>query len=251
MKVSLLGSPFRRRKRREIRVERVTKRMFRKIVGTGAGLILVAALFAAPLAGASSFEFQFDHILTGSPAPAASPPWIDATYADVSGGVLLSIANVGLSTGEFVSQVDFNLNPAYDPSGPTSLTFTPQSQTGVFDLPTISAGNDTIRGGAGGAYDISFAFNPSNQGGLHRFDDSDSVSYLISGIAGLKASDFLFLSSDTLTGVYADAHIQLGGGNSVWVNPTQVPEPSALALMALGLIACLAARHGQPVRGEK
>ncbi len=163
----------------------------------------------------------------------------------------MTIANVGLSTGEFVSRVDFNLNPAYDPSGPGSLTFTPQTQSGVFDLPTISAGDDTIRGGGGDTYDISFAFSTSNQGGLHRFDDSDSVSYLISGITGLKASDFVFRGGDSLAGSYADAHIQLGNANSVWVNPIQIPEPSALALIGLGLIACLVGTRRQSVQGER
>ncbi len=228
-----------------VNVERALNRGCRRVAGLGAGVVLVGALLAPSGAGAADFLSPFDHIYAGSTPPAASPPWVDATLQDVSGGVRLSIANVGLSPGEFVSAVYFNLNPAYDPSGPGSLTFTLQSQSGLFDLPTVSGSKDAFIAGGNARFDVGFAFSPAGSG-QRRFDGSDSVSYLISGIPGLQASDFAYTSSGASSGLYAAAHIQgiASGTTSVWANPTAIalvpePEPGMLFLLAASLWAGL------------
>jgi hypothetical protein len=213
-----------------------------RIIGLGIAIVLAGALWAPLDAGAAGFELQFNQIFSGTIPPAASPPWVDATFEDVGGGVLVTIANVGLSTGEFVSEVDFNLNPGYDPTGPGSLTFALQSQSGVFDLPTISGAMDAFKADGDGNYDVQFLFS-TQDGASHRFMDSSSVSYLISGISGLQASDFAYVSSGSKGGLYSATHIQgiNSGANSVWANPSQVsqipePNPSVLFILAASLL---------------
>ncbi len=221
------------------RIERLLKRVSRQTSALAVSVVLAAALYAPSNAAGTGFQLQFDHIYSGTVPPAHSPPWVDATFQDVSGGVLLSIANVGLSAGEFVSGLSLNLNPAYDPNGPGNLTFTLQSQTGLFDAPTVAGANDAFRAGGDGLFDIQFAFSP-RAGSQYRFDDSDSVSYLISGIPGLQASDFAYVSDGTRGGFYGAVHIQgiaTGGTTtSVWANPSgisQIPEPNSAVLLVL------------------
>ncbi len=221
----------------------------------GVAVVLTAGLLATPNAGAADYLGQFDHIFSGTNPPAAPPPWVDVEFKDVSGGVLFKVSDVGLSPGEFVSEVDLNLNPAYDPTGPARLTFTLQGQSGTFGLPTISTGDDALKAGGDGYYDISLAFSTSNQGnGRNRFGGTDSVSYLISGIPGLQASDFVFRSSDGINGLFGEAHILgiaiPGGTSSVWADASQitpVPEPAPGILLFLG-ITLWAGVHSQLTR---
>ena len=86
-------------------VKHLVERMFCQVAGAGLGAVLAMALLAPATAGASDVLLQFNQVYSGTNPPAASPPWMDANFEDVTGGVLVTIANVGLSPGEFVSKM--------------------------------------------------------------------------------------------------------------------------------------------------
>ena len=75
------------------------------------------------------------------------------------------------------------------------------------------------------------------------FSANDSITYKITGIAGLTAADFDYLSQPAGGSgpFYAAAHIQgLANGDSTWIEPGQgpinvVPEPSPLSLFAMSI----------------
>jgi hypothetical protein len=194
-------------------------------------------------AWASGAVFQFDAPFPADPSPAGSAPWVEAFFQDVSPGtVQLTITNVGLTTGEFVAGDGnganggffFNLNPVFDPD---SLVFDLVSSNGNFS-PVIKAGIDGFKADGDGKYDIRFDFSQGT------FTVNSSITYLISGIPGLLASDFAYLSAPAGGSgpFYAAAHVQglpsSGGATSTWLSAslyldTSVPEPSPVALCSL------------------
>jgi hypothetical protein len=196
-----------------------------------ASLVLAVAgpVSAATIVFDSSYEFS------GGASPAGAAPWLRATFDDggKAGEVTLTFEATNLVDTEFVSNLYFNLDPAFDP---TQLVFGPITKVGSFDDPSISTAVDAFKADGDGKYDLLFAFATSGAGGgIHRFGAGESMQLTISGIAGLVASSFNFLSApDGGHGPYLTAaHVQSIGraGDSGWVT---VPEPSGVALAALG-----------------
>lgn len=214
----------------------------RRFLRGGACTVLTVFLAgAAHNAGASDFYFYFDNVFSAVEvsAPAGPPPWVDAHFQDVTPGtVLLTLDNLGLSGAEFLSELYVNLSTAFDPA---SLDFTYVGSSGSFTLPAISAAANGYKADGDGYYDVGFAFE-TGHGSAERFDAGESVTYEISGIPGLVATDFI-AGSEMGGGAgtwYAAAHIQGIGSSSssVWASPlgvTPVPEPSGGALLVLGL----------------
>jgi hypothetical protein len=202
-------------------------------------LALTAALIFAQQAKASVIAYNFDTVFSGSTPPAAPGPWIQATFQDVTPGTVdLTVTNVGVSTGEFISGVYFNLKPT---DSATNLTLTLTSSHGSFTIPTISLGTDSFKADGDGKYDILLSFDTSNG---KTFTVNDSVTYRLTGIAGLTAVDFEYLSAPAGGSgpFYAAAHYQgtpPNNGGSCWVEPDMgpqivtVPEPAPQLLMAL------------------
>jgi hypothetical protein len=197
-----------------------------------AGLLLAVAgpLSAASLIFDSSIEFS------GATAPSGAPPWLRATFDDggKAGSVMLTFEALNLTGDEFVSELHFNLDPTLDP---TLLTFGPITKFGSFDDPTISTGADAFKADGDGKYDLQFAFSISGQGGgSSRFGAGESMSLAISGIAGLVASSFDFLSApDGGSGPFLTAaHVQGIGPRGAFSGWVTVPEPSGAALAGLG-----------------
>jgi hypothetical protein len=201
--------------------------------------VLLAALALAAAAGPLSagtlvFDSSFEYS-SGTP-PAGASPWLRATFDDggKSGSVTLTFAAQNLVGSEFVSNLYFNLDPTLDP---TQLVFGSITKVGAFDDPTITAGDDAFKAGPDGKFDVQFAFATSGAGGgSHRFGAGESMSLTISGIAGLVANSFNFLSApDGPIGPYPTAaHVQgIGrdGTGSGWVT---VPEPTGMALAGFG-----------------
>jgi hypothetical protein len=212
--------------------------------GGAAGVaFLVIALFGPAKSTASGVLYQFDNVFSysGSASSPAEPgPWVDATLQDNANGVLLTVNNLGLSGGEFLSQLYLNINPL---DNVQNLTFTFVSGTSGVNAPTIQTGEDGFKADGDGKYDMLFNFATSNSG---RFGAGDSLTYLIAGISGLSSSDFKYLS--TSAGgehgpFYGAAHIQgiagETGSDSVWLDPSlgpqiiPVPEPSPTAFTAV------------------
>jgi hypothetical protein len=216
---------------------------FRKVVLNIVAAGMTAAGFLLPTkANASGILYQFDTPFPSDASPAGSSPWIDASFQDVGGGVLLTVNNVGLTSSEFLQGngsganggIFFNLNPN---DNPTSLTFSLVSQSANFGT-YINTGENAFKADGDGKYDIVFDFS------THSFAGGASFSYLISGIAGLTASDFAYLSAPAGGSgpFYAAAHVMglpPNASNSTWIEPgsgalqlNPVPEPSSFALIA-------------------
>ncbi len=205
---------------------------------------LVAALLCPLTLTANVLIYHFDiggdPIFSGTP-PAGPPPWIDATFADIAPGtVQLTVAAVGLTGTEKVTEFYLNLDPAL---AATSLAFGFVSGTGAFNLPAIQTGTDAFKADGDGKYDILFNFS---QTPATAFTGGDSVTYQITGISGLTASSFVFYSAPAggHGPFLAAAHVQGISATSTsdtttysgWLAPSQVspiPEPASAALLLL------------------
>ena len=220
------------------------------VVRSAPGVVLAAMLLLSAKANASSLLYQFDTPFPSDPSPAGSGPWIDASFQDVSGGVLLTITNVSLISGEFIQGNGsganggffFNLNPN---DNPNNLVFTSVYANGNFGT-SILTGENAYKADGDGKYDIVFDFS------THNFSVGSSISYLISGIPGLNADSFAYLSAPAGGSgpFYAAVHVMglpPNASNSTWVEPgggpqvVPVPEPApaVLAAVSFGLWGAL------------
>ncbi|MGN6643759.1 MAG: PEP-CTERM sorting domain-containing protein [Verrucomicrobiota bacterium] len=222
---------------------------------SGSIVVFAACSLASfiPSQAAATFVYHFniggDPVFSGT-SPSGSSPWVDATFQDVSPGtVLLTFENVGLSSGEKLTELYFNLDPAKQA---TSLTFTHVSDSGGFVLPTISRGENAFQAGGDGKYDILFSFSQSRAAA---FTAGEYLTYQITGITGLIASDFIGLSLPAgghgpflAAGHVQGINVSGGGSTSGWIAPSQfttipVPEPSSAALLLLTGISALYSRR--------
>jgi hypothetical protein len=220
------------------------KKILRWSWGGAAGtVVLVMALLDPTKSNASAVLYQFDNVFSYSGAassPAGPAPWVNATLQDNANGVLLTINNLGLTGGEFLSQLYLNINPL---DNVNNLTFTFVSGSSGVTAPTIQTGEDGFKADGDGKYDILFNFATANSG---RLGAGETLTYLIGGISGLSPSDFKYLS--TSAGgqhgpFYGAAHIQgiagQSGSDSVWIDPSlgpqiiPVPEPAPTAFLAV------------------
>ena len=207
----------------------------------GRGVVLAAGLWSAN-ALATGFVYQFDNAFSGT-APTGPAPWVDATFQDTSGGVLLTVNGLGLQSSEFLDSLYLNINPA-DSSQIPNLKFTFENSTGGVAPANIQTGEDAFKADGDGKYDILFDFQTSNLS-PGRLGAGDTITYLISGITGLSSSDFVFLSTPAGGNGPFDAagHIQsIGtGGASGWVEPSMgaitqpTPEPGSTAILGLAV----------------
>ncbi|MGA2323295.1 MAG: PEP-CTERM sorting domain-containing protein [Sedimentisphaerales bacterium] len=201
----------------------------------------IAALSVIPVSNvqATIVSLNMGVIFTGDGVPTNPAPWLKATFDDggSSGSVVLTITAVGLTGGEKVNEVLFNLDPALNPA---LLAFSAPTKTGSFEDPDISKGVDSFKADGDGYYDILIAFN--TDGMMDAFNGGESVKYTIT-LASLTANSFDFVSAPGGgTGQYITAaQLQALGtsGNSAWVT---TPEPATLSLLAVGAAALLRRR---------
>jgi VPDSG-CTERM motif len=149
---------------------------------------------------------------------------------------------------EFLGDLFLNFNEAKDVS---ALVFTEDTSLtlGSFTDPIITTdAPPPLNADGGGTFDIRFTFDTSD-GTSTRFDTTDSITYVISGISGLVAADFDFLSEDPSGGngfFKAAAHIQgVGpdGEGSGFVGPgvPGVPDGGTTMMLLGTALACLGA----------
>lgn len=226
-----------------LRVSRFIKAkgMFSRSSAALSCLALSVLLLYSGKAAATSILYQFNTPFPSDPNPAGSAPWVTAVFQDVSPGtVALTITAVNFTAGEFIAGngngasggMFFNLNPS---DNPTALMFTEQSSKGNFGTAKVSTGENSFKAGGDGKYDIQIDFS-----GM--FSANDSITFLITGVAGLNGSDFSYLSQPAGGSgpFYAAAHIQgLANGDSTWIEPgagpLPVPEPSTWSLLAASI----------------
>lgn len=205
----------------------------------------------------AAIEFDFNNVFSGSGTPGGSTPWVTALFQDDgSAGVLLTISGSDLAGNEKLDSIYFNVNPADNASIP-NLTLTEQSASSGLAASTISTGVNGFQADGDGKYDIKLAFST----GQGAFKNGDSITYLISGIAGLTANDFAYLSfpAGGAGPFYAAAHILAisPGNSSVWAEPgggpllnpngTMMPEPAVFGVVAAALAGVVALRRRKSV----
>lgn len=209
--------------------------------------ILLALFASATLASAATtLTYNFNTTLgVGVQSPSGSAPWLTASFTDVKPNQVLLVIQNNLLEDEFVSKLMFNLDGNLFSN--SDFTFSSTSTSGSFDLPTVITNIDSINGGVGSTFDVSLDFSTSNAGGgSKRFNQVDSVTYLItySGAAPFSANTFDAI--DKSSQVNTTAHVlSIGTDNtSAWVIPTtQIPEPAAALLGAFGFLALLRRRR--------
>jgi hypothetical protein len=175
--------------------------------------------------------YQFNSIFSGPEPNGSGNPWVTAKFETVSAGMVrLTVWNTSLTGQQNLDQIDFNLNPLLDAS---QLRFAWFGGSGGFDLPTVRSATDSFRAAGGSLFDIELDFARSGNP-TRLFNYGEFVSYQISGIPSLAATDFLAQSAgQSAPGPFlALAHVQRIGISSAWIysEPGLVPEPSIAAL---------------------
>jgi hypothetical protein len=206
-------------------------------------------------ASASSITYDFDHEFSSGTPPVGAAPWLQAVFSDTglpANAVQLTLSTLNLSGSEFVSGWYFNLNPAFSTA---NLTISQTSASGAFDAPSITRGTDAFKADGDGKYDLLFSFGTAGDAS-HRFSTGDSITFTLSGIAGLTAADFNYMSAPAGGhGPYlAATHVQSIDGNySGWLDPStttetggdvQVPDGClTFLLLGIGSLAVEATRR--------
>jgi hypothetical protein len=132
------------------------------------------AIVAPATAGTLSIPMVVE--FSGATPPAGMGPWVHV-YLDDSeqnGTLTLWMDNLGLMDNEFVTEIYLNLDAQYDV---TKLRFDSPTQTGQFDLPTISLGQDQFKADGDGFFDILMEFSNA---GPKRFGRTEILSYVVS-----------------------------------------------------------------------
>jgi hypothetical protein len=198
----------------------------------GAIILILITLSAAPAYASSILSFDLAVEYSAGTPPSGPAPWLRVIFADVSGGVQLTLINQLHGATEFVPSWMFNLDPALDPLG---LNFATVS--GTRTNAAVSIGENAFRAAGGGYFDIRFTWPTANSG--DRFVGGDVVTYFITSNQAISAMSFdclsapgggqgPFVTAAKVQGIGANAN---GSG---WIT---VPEPIALWLLAMGLAA--------------
>jgi hypothetical protein len=223
------------------------KRLMKLRIRSISGIVVVLLGGILPLS-ASTITYDFGQVSSGS-APVGNAPWLQAVFTDTSmpaNTVQMTLTAGSLLGSEFVSCWYFNLNPALDP---TALSFSLAGSTGSFANPSIQTEANGFKAGPDGKFDVLLGFSTANG---QRFTGGDSLTFTITDLNGLTASDFNdFGTPASGSGEYSSAvHVQSIGANdgSGWINPTAivandqrgpaVPDGSeTVALLGVSLLA--------------
>jgi protein with PEP-CTERM/exosortase system signal len=193
---------------------------------------------------ANALQFVLHNEFSGGQQPVGSLQ-VDITNSGAN-AVDLKITSL-LSGTEFLDELYLNLDPALNP---TLLSFGAPTRgvgSSFGSDPVVSTGVNAFDADGGGSYDINFQFDIAPPG--DRFNNSDSITYHVTGITGLDESDFNFLAAPHGgNGVFtAAAHIQGVGPNadgSGFIAPNGVPgvpDGGSTVMLLGGTLACLGA----------
>jgi len=185
-------------------------------------------LGAFPATSSGSVTITLGTEFSGSTQPTGT---VDLIFANSgTDTVTLTVNNLITDTGSFLSNLYLNFEPE------ASVGFLVFTQSGTDTAPTagINLGTNAYKADGDGKYDIKLAFPTSASD--DRFTTGESAIFTITGVSGLTADDFYYLSlPDGGHGPFlAAAHIQgLGVDNSLSGFIAPVPEPTSVATWAL------------------
>jgi hypothetical protein len=207
---------------------------------------LAGTIALAPQASGSSVLLNFDNVFSGV-SPSGQAPWVSVLFEDIRPGTVeLSISAINLSPSEKVTELYLNLNPNWVATR-LNFSFVEGSQCVTAPMPAL--GVNAFKADGDGKYDIRFSFaqRPANA-----FTAGDHLTYQITGIDGLTAQDFAYLSMPAggHGPFFSAIHVQGIEATDVgskcisgWVSPSEVrivtvPEPTAgmLVILMAGLV---------------
>jgi hypothetical protein len=190
-------------------------------------LFALALLLAFPVgSGATRIVYDFDFYISGEGSPDDSKSFLEATFNDNdgSGSVDLKLETTGLTSSEYVSSLLFNFNVAKDVN---VLIFNVQDGSPA----NIGTGSDAFSADGEGLFDITFNWDP------YVFDNRQEITYTITGIDTLVASDFDFWSTQDSTAYkYKTVAYTEGSGGMLGDTDAVTPEPATLLLFGIGLV---------------
>jgi hypothetical protein len=215
---------------------------FNKMANTWArrsGVCIIAmfiAMSAPLLAEATSLEFDYGAVFSAG-TPSGSAPWLTAIFTDVSATRVDLTITLNLQSGsEYLKQIAFNLNPAFNVANLTATNF-----AGVANLSYLKGTNSFSLDG-GGLYDFGITFTNNT------FTGTGTSSYHLDCSAancpGFNGQSFNFFSAQPQTnpppfvGSFQSAARvdgvagQVGDAGS-YLRP--VPEPASVGLLLTGL----------------
>ena len=205
-------------------------------------IVVLIVLFGLTVAAkATLITYELGGVFSGA-SPTSPIPWLTASFNDNggSGSVTLTLT-AGLEvSSEFISQVVFNVAPAFDPSDLTITQATGSpTNTGIVNT---NQDKQKVDGDAGKGFDVLINFPSANTGA--RFDNSDVLTFTITG-SDITASSFAYLSTGSSPN-YVAAHVQgipLDGGGTTSGFVGTVPIPPAVWLLGSGLLGLIGIRR--------
>ncbi len=211
------------------------------------GLILLTSLVLGTSAVQASLILDMNIEFSGATPPEGAAPWLRARFDDSDvDEVTVTLSATNLTGSESVKEWMFNLDTNLDPTA-LSISFSLGDSTGTFPDPSISTGLDAFKADGDGYFDILIDFKPTN-GPNKRLGAGEAAVFIITGISGLTADSFNFISepepngnggADEYKTVAHVVSIGQGGQYSGWI---ATPEPATLAVLLIGSLALLRKR---------
>jgi hypothetical protein len=180
-------------------------------------------------------------------SPLTPNGWLMAAFDDGggSGSVILTLTSGLGVASEFISQVDFSVHPAIDPSG-LVITRTGGTSDGTVSR-IIATDQDKQTAGGSHGYDIELHFKKAS---VNRFDGVGETVILTLTGSGLTVEDFDFWNAGKGDSAHVAAHIQgiptlwPDPEDSTWIkDPSPVPLPAAAWLLGSGLLGLAVIRR--------
>jgi hypothetical protein len=200
---------------------------------------LAASALAVSRAGATIVTYNVNAPFSGAQS-GGTAPYVQLTFDDqiAPGSVRMTANAPGLEAAEWVARIDLNMDPALDV---TQLTFSNfQILTGTLLQPLAFLNANAFEADAGGFFDWELQFAVSGGGQTRRFNQGESFSFDLGGIAGLNANSFNFPSAPPATNgpQLLSVLIQNIGPDALEGFHT-VPEPGSgsVVLLAFGIVA--------------